>query len=104
MVSEIVPPDNVNSDHKMRVIFDNSPYAMLIITDGVYIEANEAAFRIKDVNQLIERIDLLLSDSEVAHKMGNIARNVLSAHLGSAEKSSEMLAELAGLTVNSERN
>ncbi|MGD9817516.1 MAG: 3-deoxy-D-manno-octulosonic acid transferase [Desulfomonilaceae bacterium] len=65
---------------------------------------NEAAFRINDVNQLIERVDLLLSDSDVAHKMGNIARNVLSAHVGSAEKSSEMLAELAGLTISSERN
>lgn len=36
----------INSDSNLRIIFDTSPYAMLIITDGVFVEANDAAFKI----------------------------------------------------------
>jgi methyl-accepting chemotaxis protein len=36
----------VESNSNMRVIFDISPYAMLIITNGVFIDANKAALRI----------------------------------------------------------
>ncbi len=44
-------PDDISisgkdENNNLRVIFDNSPYAMLIITDGVFVEANEAAFQI----------------------------------------------------------
>ncbi len=37
---------NNSPPNSLRVIFDNCPYAMLIITDGVFVEANEAAFQI----------------------------------------------------------
>ncbi|HWQ65781.1 MAG TPA: methyl-accepting chemotaxis protein [Methanospirillum sp.] len=40
------PSAITSSETDLRIIFDNSPYAMLIITDGVFVEANEAAYRI----------------------------------------------------------
>jgi methyl-accepting chemotaxis protein len=40
-------PETTNNEMKnLRVIFDTSPYAMLIITDGVFVEANDAALKI----------------------------------------------------------
>lgn len=48
----------------MRVIFDTSPYAMLIITDGVFVEANEAAYKIfnaKKKDEIIGKPPAILS-------------------------------------------
>lgn len=35
-----------NEGKNLQTIFDTTPYALLIITDGVFVEANEAAFHI----------------------------------------------------------
>lgn len=37
---------DARSESNLRILFDTSPYAMLIITDGVFVEANEPAFKI----------------------------------------------------------
>lgn len=36
---------DTNEMNNMRVIFDNTPYALGVITDGVFVEANEPAFK-----------------------------------------------------------
>ena len=48
----------------MRVIFDISPYAMLIITNGVFIDANKAALKIfnaKNPEDIIDKPPAILS-------------------------------------------
>jgi methyl-accepting chemotaxis protein len=46
MEQERDPCGDTNSETNLRTIFNNSPYAMLIISDGVFVEANDAAFKI----------------------------------------------------------
>lgn len=46
MIDPIMDETKNGTPDNLRVIFDNCPYAMLIITDGVFVEANEAAFQI----------------------------------------------------------
>jgi len=54
------------SHQNMQTIFDTTPYALLIITDGVFVKANEAALRIfhaKDKNDIIGKPPAILSPS-----------------------------------------
>ncbi|NLV28145.1 MAG: PAS domain-containing protein [Methanomicrobiales archaeon] len=64
MSSEITNHENPDPDANMQAIFDNSSYAMLIIADGVVIEANEAAvqlFNARMRSEIIGKTPAILS-------------------------------------------
>jgi len=90
MGDSIVDP-NENSMKSLRVIFDNSPYAMLIITDGVFVEANEAAYKIfhaKRADDIIGKPPAILSPPTQpnGHSSDELAMEVIKRALAGSHE------------------
>lgn len=65
---------------------------------------HKAAFQVSNSQELLETMDLLLADTQLARQMGKTAYDKLSKHVGSARNTSDLVLGLASRIANREKS
>lgn len=61
---------------------------------------NNAAFQVRNGDELTRKIDFLLNDPDIGQTMGRTGRKLLETHVGSADKTTELLFQLMEQKIN----
>lgn len=61
---------------------------------------NNAAFQVRNGDELTRKIDFLLNDPDIGQTMGRTGRKLLETHVGSADKTTESLFQLMEQKIN----